>query len=50
VLTPTLVVDEAVLPLSSTTLQVTAIGPGDAPTVESVADELEPLTAPAVAL
>jgi len=49
-ITLTLVVDEAVLPLSSTTLQVTVIGPGAAPAVESVAVEDVPLTEPAVAL
>ena len=48
--TVTVVVAEAVWPLSSTTLQVTVIGPGAAPAVDSVAVELLPLIEPAVAL
>src|SRR6266702_5145308 len=49
-ITFTLAVDDAVLPLSSTTLQVTVMEPGAAPAVESVAVEVVPLTEPAVAL
>ena len=47
-ITFTLVFAVAVLPLSSTTLQVTPIGPGEAPAVDSVAAEPVPLTEPAV--
>ena len=49
-ITFTVVVDDCVLPLSSATLQVTVIGPGDAPEVDRVALELVPLTLPAVAV
>jgi peptidyl-tRNA hydrolase len=49
-MTFTLVVDDAVCPLSSTTLHVTVIGPGAAPEVDNVAEELVPLTEPAVEL
>jgi hypothetical protein len=44
-----LVIADAVLPLSSTTLQVTETGPGDAPALEYVALAPVPFTEPAVA-
>ena len=49
-LTVTVVVADAVWPLSSTTLQVTVMVPGAAPAVVSVAVEVLPLIEPAVAL
>ena len=49
-ITFTLVFAVAVLPLSSTTLQVTPIGPGEAPAVDSVVEVPVPLTEPAVEL
>ena len=49
-LTVTVVVCDAVCPLSSTTLQVTVIVPGAAPAVLNVAVDVLPVTDPAVAL
>jgi NADH:ubiquinone oxidoreductase subunit B-like Fe-S oxidoreductase len=46
----TLVLADALCPLSSITLQVTVIVPGAAPTVESIAEGVVPLMEPAVAL
>jgi hypothetical protein len=43
----TVVVDEAVWPLSSATLQVTVTAPAGAPVVDKVAELLVPLTDPA---
>src|ERR1700760_3275285 len=48
--TVTVVICEAVWPLSSTTLQVTVMVPGATPGVVSVAVEVLPLMEPAVAL
>ena len=49
-ITLTLVVADIWCPLSSDTPQVTVIGPGAAPPVESVAEGVVPLMEPAVAL
>src|ERR1700712_1954050 len=48
--TVTVVIPEAVWPLSSTTLPVTVIGPGAAPVVDNVAVGPVPLIDPAVEL
>ena len=48
--TLTVAVAVACLPVSSTTPQVTVIGPGAAPAVDRVAEGVTPLIEPAVAL
>jgi hypothetical protein len=49
-ITLTLVLADTLCPLSSVAPQVTVIGPGAAPTVESKAEGVVPLIDPAVAL